>query len=255
MADQVGTRTRIARSRWLGTVATVTLTFVLGMIGLSSCLLKPPRPDDPLQPVLPPAVGLPNAYACNCACAGTGGKQFTPQFTVCYPDKLNPVLGGTAPDPASLQAVLQQDCSARVEVNVDQLSKACVASAIDCLCNAVSGSSTFAFECNDPCQENVLATDCSNFNPFATPPVKTATNVFSKPPVCLAASSDPPTPVPDPLVAGVFGHRTRCEVTGTVTLTSGSDTQTQHASGWCCSPAARARGRAVTWACRTGSTT
>src|SRR5262249_57604465 len=111
MADQVGARTRITSSRWLGTAATVALTVVLGMIGLSSCFVKPPRPDDPLQPVLPPAVGLPNAYACNCACAGTGGKQFTPQFTVCYPDKLNPVLGGTPPHPATPPAVLPQPSS------------------------------------------------------------------------------------------------------------------------------------------------
>src|SRR5262249_61409652 len=168
----------------------------------------------------------PNAYSCNCDCSGSG-QQFSPQLTVCYPSALNPVLGGTAPgSKAELETALTNDCGGsgnRVELNLIQLSKTCVVSSINCLCNFIPSSEVFAAECDQPCQGEPLKGNCSNFDPLGSPPVKTATNVSGAMPVCLAASSDPPVPVPDALAGGIYGRRSTCQVSGTARLQRGDE--------------------------------
>ena len=217
-------------SKVASTLATLALTILLGLSTLAGCLLKPPRPSDMTE--VPPDMGAPNAYSCSCVCTGSG-QQIALDPTACYPAELNPVLT-TSLDPSfqPSSAQLQRDCSTRVGLNLTQLTKSCVAASINCVCDAVAGSTVFATECNVPCQPDVLAQDCSNFDPLAQPPVKTATNTVGNPPVCLAASSDPPDPVPDPLAAGIFGRSSRCELAGSVTIADDDgNAQSQPASG------------------------
>jgi hypothetical protein len=209
---------------------TLALTTILGFSTLMGCILKPPRPADMTE--VPPEMGAPNAYSCSCVCTGSG-QQITLNLAACYPADLNPVLNQALdPNFQPTGGQLDTDCSNRVGQNLTQLTKACVASSINCLCDAVPSSSVFATECNVPCQQEVLAPGCTNFDPLAQPPVKTATNVVGKPPVCLVASSDPPDPVPEPLAAAVFGRSSLCELTGDVTITDDDgNAQTRQANG------------------------
>jgi hypothetical protein len=58
------------------------------------------------------------------------------------------------------------DCKERVERNVRHLAKACITTKLDCDCEAPAAlGSRFAAECNVPCTEDELESDCSNFNP------------------------------------------------------------------------------------------
>jgi hypothetical protein len=115
--------------------------------------------------------------------------------------------------------------------------QACGTKTVTCSCAAPGGTS-FAAECNGTCTdsgcdaacpEEVLAQDCVNFD-YKTH-MKTATNVYGQPPVCLVSSADPPVAVPDPLAAGFFGQTSRCEVSGLVTIAQGTSSQGQAGEG------------------------
>jgi hypothetical protein len=169
-----------------------------------------------------------DAYTCSCRCTTAGGFLRVSE-AVCLPDFLNPNKNKLN---TLTQFDLDNDCEGRVENNINEIGRQCVSDLLNCLCVAAPISTMFiAGECEAGCTGEDLDPSCSNFDTHSIPPVKTATNVPGQEPVCLIASSDPPNPVPDPLVAGLFGRTSNCEVAGNVTITRGSDTQTQPASG------------------------
>jgi hypothetical protein len=166
-----------------------------------------------------------NAYDCACRCTSS---RPTIHFSmeVCLP--------ASVAGPHVTQAQLDADCGGRVQDNIAGAIKQCVTAAngIQCSCLASPLSTAFNVpECDQPCPGQDIDPKCTNFNPFANPPVKTATNVAGKPAVCTVATSDPPTPTPDPLAAGILGRFSNCNVSGDVTVSAGSQSQTQPASG------------------------
>lgn len=214
-------RQSIMPSRAWRSCASVALLLLLGVssgcnqiFGLDETTLAPTGPG--------------NAYTCECTCNG-GGQNIIVKSSVCLPADLNPLLDPTLPpDFEPSPNDVKQDCENRVQRNVQQLARQCVARQLSCNCDA-SIVATFGAECNEPCIGEVLADDCSNFNPQTGD--KTATNVPGEDPVCFIASSDPPDPVPDPLAAGIFGRSSTCEVTGEVTIMQGDDSQSRSANG------------------------
>lgn len=173
----------------------------------------------------------PDAYNCACTCTSSN-NSFPPivlNTSVCLPNGINPNLTSNS----VTQQQLDADCSGRVSGNIFGAIEQCVTDQpIACHCTAFPVVSMFiAQECDQPCTGQDLDPSCSNFNPFANPPQKTATNIPNKEPVCLVASADPPTPVPDPLVAGIFGHTSNCSVDGDVTIERDGDSQTHSATG------------------------
>jgi hypothetical protein len=185
---------------------------------------------------VPPAQDSPNAYDCSCTCKRGTTTVMSLDSSVCMPADLNPNVPET-PGSAPSADQLNNDCSTRVQNNVTAMVQACGTRTVTCTCEAPGGTS-FAKECNGnctdagcdaQCPEEVLAQNCVNFD-YKTH-MKTATNVFGQPPVCLVSSADPPVPVPDPLAAGFFGQSSRCEVSGLVTVTQGSDSQSQSGNG------------------------
>lgn len=212
---------RARRSRWLAPCCALAIPLLAGgcdnLFGLQH--IDPPAPD------VPP--GKPNVYTCSCSCKG-GAITITRQ--TCLGADLNPALPGSTVDPSSTPSAdqLQSDCADRVGANVEQLGKQCIANNFKCTCDA-SADLTYAAECDTPCAAEDLASDCSNFDPANH--VKTATNVAGHAPVCFTASSDPPTPTPDPLAAGLFGNESWCDVSGQVSVAHGGDPVATNATG------------------------
>jgi hypothetical protein len=166
-----------------------------------------------------------NTYTCHCVCDGNQTNTSERDLEVCLPASLNPVLGGVA----ATQADANADCSGRVTDTLDEMSRVCRLR-VDCNCGAAPGL-RYAAECDTPCVENTVdVPGCMDFSFDAA--FKDATNTTTTEPVCTVASSDPPTPTPDPLAAsGIFGHRTRCDVGGSVIAMIDDDEQTQPAQG------------------------
>jgi hypothetical protein len=170
----------------------------------------------------------PNAYVCTCQCSNIGAPFVGVSEAVCLPDNLNPNKNTIT----LTQVDLDHDCEGRVNENVAGIVQQCVSKILNCGCIAAPIASMLtAAECDVGCTPEDLDPSCSNFDTHVNPAVKTATNIPGQPPVCLIASSDPPNPVPDPLVAGLFGHNSKCDVSGDVTVMRGGDTETQPASG------------------------
>ena len=182
----------------------------------------------------PAVLEQPNGYVCQCDCTSTAAhiSPITVTDSVCVPPNLNTILSGAHPTQADLQA----DCSGRVQNNIQGIVQHCESLTLNCSCNVVVPPAPLPSmfttpECDQACNEVDLTTNCSNWDTFSHPPSKTATNIPGQPPVCSVSSSDPATPTPDPLVAGVFGHTSNCSVNGTVTIAHGSDSQTRNAIG------------------------
>ena len=141
-----------------------------------------------------------DAYICSCRCTTAGGFLRVSE-AVCLPDFLNPNKNKLN---TLTQFDLDNDCEGRVENNINEIGRQCVSDLLNCLCVAAPISTMFiAGECEAGCTAEDLDPSCSNFDTHSIPPVKTATNVPGQEPVCLIASSDPPNPVPDPLVAEI----------------------------------------------------
>jgi len=169
-----------------------------------------------------------NAYICNCTCAVPQSKPFLVSDGVCMPKFIDQNIGGRAPT----QFDLDNDCAGRVQDNLNAIVEHCESAPIACSCRAQALATTFTDEsCDLPCTGQDLAGDCSNFNPFATPPVKTATNFQGLLPVCVVTNSDPPDPVANPLTSNLLGRSSECDVTGNVTASRGGDSQTHSANG------------------------
>jgi hypothetical protein len=199
------------------------LLMLVLLAGLSGC--------DEVLGLDPTHLISPNAYQCACTCSST--VPTTPSILVnndvCLPDALDP---NNHSIPGPTQADLDADCSGRVLNNITGIVQECLSRVLGCSCVAAPIAGMFtAPECDQPCVGEDLASNCANWNTLSTPPVKTATNVPGQAPVCLVASSDPPNPVPDPLVADIFGHTSSCNVSGNVTVTRDGDTQSRAASG------------------------
>ena len=183
---------------------------------------------EPVDSGSPDPADVPNFYSCNCACKG-GAVNVNRK--VCLPPSLNPLLPGSTADagvtPTAVE--LTADCTGRVQNNVEQLGKTCIANSFKCSCAAVADLS-YAQECNVVLPAEDLAANCSNFSPATH--VKTATNVPGQPPVFFIASSDPPTPTPDSLASGLFGRESLCNVSGTLTVARGDESGTSDAAGF-----------------------
>jgi len=136
---------------------------------------------------------------------------------VCMLAADNPNLnGGVVPSDADLIS----DCTGRVQTTLAGLAKACGYPA-DCTCSFQSTSQKFADKCDADCVENPVDANCADFDPVGGN--VEATNAPGDEPVCLAHSA---------LAQGLFGRRTRCEVSGTATVkVEDEDQQTPGASG------------------------
>jgi hypothetical protein len=165
-----------------------------------------------------------NSYSCGCVC-GIGNNQVVVERNVCLPDELNPILH---PEVEVTAAELIDDCTMRVENNLRQMARQCIARTINCSCEA-SADLRFAFACDKPCVGEDLASDCSNFDPATGN--KTATNVPGQAPVCFVPSTHPSNAAPEALAASIFGNSTLCDVAGDVTVARGDETKTAATSG------------------------
>lgn len=128
------------------------------------------------------------------------GNQVGPQnVPVCMTPELNVNLGGAAPSVDDLRA----DCQGRVEQTLSGLAAACNYPSA-CTCDLLPDSEPrFAGKCDDPCVENPVEADCSDFDPVHGN--VQATNAPGDAPVCVANS---------PLSSALFGRRTTCNVAG-----------------------------------------
>jgi hypothetical protein len=171
-----------------------------------------------------------DAYDCFCRCTSSKPTVHI-AMSACLPDSLNST---NHPTPLT-QMDLDTDCGGRIQAKIDGAMKQCVTSSNGINCSCFAGPIVSMFrsngECQTPCPSQDIDPTCSNFNPFSSPPVKTATNVPGQPPVCIVATSDPPAPTPEPLTAGILGRVSNCTVSGNVTIAAGSNSQTRTATG------------------------
>jgi hypothetical protein len=168
-----------------------------------------------------------HAYACKCACTG-GGETFSLNNDVCLPESLNPALDpDLPPDFVPTSEQLRQDCETRVESNLEQMARQCVADRIRCSCAGIAELTPSCNDCDSPCAGEDLAADCSNFDPAAGD--VTATNAPGEHPVCIAGQ--PGSAGPAPLASAVFGRTSQCQVGGNVTVTRDGDTRTPETTG------------------------
>ena len=130
--------------------------------------------------ITPTSLAPPDAYTCGCTCNG-GGQSFDLNTNVCLPENLNVALNpNLPPDFIPAAADVQADCHTRVEQNLEQMARQCVAARIRCTCQA-NADLLRSVACFDPCFGEDLAADCSNFDPQAGH--VTATNVPGHQPV------------------------------------------------------------------------
>jgi hypothetical protein len=129
------------------------------------------------------------------------GNPVGPQnVPVCMTPQFNVNLGGAAPSENDLRA----DCQGRVQDTLSGLAAACnYPSACTCDLQSDFSGPRFAGKCDDPCVENPLEADCSDFDPVHG--IVQATNAPGDTPVCVANS---------PLSSALFGRRTTCDVAG-----------------------------------------
>src|SRR5688572_1402713 len=98
--------------------------------------------------VPPNPPGEDNGYMCTCTCNFSGGSGTLP-LSVCAPAGLNPnVPDGVAPTAQQLA----DDCTNRVQVQVQRLSNQCYSPNPGCTCTAGGMPDTFYdASCDDPC--------------------------------------------------------------------------------------------------------
>src|SRR5262249_6216659 len=97
------------------------------------------------------SLGPKHAYACKCACTG-GGESFSLNSNVCVPANLNPALNPDLPsDFVPSSEDLRQDCSTRVEGNLEQMARQCVADRIRCSCAGIAELRSSFSDCDKPC--------------------------------------------------------------------------------------------------------
>ena len=78
----------------------------------------------------PTTLAPPDAYTCGCTCNG-GGQSFELNTNVCLPENLNVALNpNLPPDFVPAAADVQADCHTRVEQNLEQMARQCVADRI-----------------------------------------------------------------------------------------------------------------------------
>src|SRR5215813_8288792 len=144
-----------------------------------------------------------HAYTCGCTCTG-GGQSFDIKNGVCFPEDLNPAINPSLPaDFVPPAAALQEDCHTRVERNLEQMARQCVADRIRCTCEATIDLPFSFGDCDTHCFGEDLKADCSNFDP-QTGDV-TATNVPGQEPVCVVTGSGSIVP-PAAFASAVFGR-------------------------------------------------
>lgn len=180
----------------------------------------------------PPPPGLDNGYTCECECTYDDGGISDVSLSVCVPAALDPNLdGGAIPSGQDLM----DDCVNRVETQVKRMSNQCYSPNPTCTCFTADPPATFFdASCDEGCMAEAVANDCSNWDPRNG--VKTANCggpalCLDPGPVCLKEGTDPPTPTPSPLAAGIMSRVTRCAVTDGLALLSAGDTEKQVAMG------------------------
>jgi len=136
---------------------------------------------------------------------------------ICVPPALNPnLMDGSDPTADDLA----NDCSMRVQETLSGLSAACGYPSA-CTCTAQANSRQYSATCDNPCTENPVDPDCSDFDPVHGN--VQATNAPGDDPVCGANS---------PLAAEIFGQRTLCAVSGKAHIhVSGEDQKNPNAAG------------------------
>lgn len=121
------------------------------------------------------------------------------ELPVCMPDYANPNLGGSTPSDVELEG----DCKGRIEPTFEGLAQACGYPS-QCTCSMQPDSRKFSDKCDQPCVEDPVDGDCSDFDPVGDN--VTATNAPGDEPICITNS---------PLASGIFGRRSECPVSGT----------------------------------------
>jgi hypothetical protein len=135
---------------------------------------------------------------------------------VCMTPQFNVNVGGASPTESDLRA----DCQGRVEDTLSGLAQACHYPSV-CTCNLlVDSQPQFAGKCDDPCAENPVEADCSDFDPVHHN--VQATNAPGDAPVCVANS---------PLSSALFGRRTTCNVTGNAHVDIDDHSANPHTEG------------------------
>jgi hypothetical protein len=174
----------------------------------------------------PPPPGLDNGYTCECQCTYADGGVSDVSLSVCVPASLDPNLpNGSVPTAQELM----DDCTNRVQVQVQRMSNKCFSPNPSCTCfTADPLPDTFYHDsCDQGCTQVPLASDCSNWDPrngVKDANCGGASLCVDPGPVCLKEGTDPPTPTPSPLAAGIMSRVTRCAITdGLAQLTTGDD--------------------------------
>src|SRR5262249_72192 len=92
-----------------------------------------------------------HAYACKCACTARA-EPFSPNNDWCPPESLTPALNPDLP-PAFVPTPddLRQDCETRVESNLEQMARQCVADRIRCSCAGIAELSPSCNDCDSQC--------------------------------------------------------------------------------------------------------
>jgi hypothetical protein len=203
-------------------------------VPLTGCDRLLDLPDIHVMPS-PPPPNSDNGYGCICTCSGKGMTSPTTMvLSVCNPPGFDPNTGGTVPSPAMLMSDCQSD---RVVVQVQKMMGQCYLRTPTCTCQTANPVDTFYdLSCSGSCGPTPLDATCSNWNPKGT---KTATcfdttTCNSPGPVCVREKTDPATPTPSALVAGMMGRTTACaidETTSTMSVTADGDTQTSPVQG------------------------
>jgi hypothetical protein len=137
------------------------------------------------------------------------------ELPVCMPDYFNPNLGGATPGDVDLQG----DCKGRIEPTFEGLAQACGYPS-QCTCSMQPDSRRFSDKCDQPCVEDPVDGDCSDFDPVGEN--VTATNAPGDEPICITNS---------PLASGIFGRRSECPVTGTAHVDVDGDVAEPRAHG------------------------
>lgn len=191
-----------------------------------------------IDEVMPPPIptGFDNGYTCECRCTYADGGESLLPLQVCVPAGDNPNLnGGTAPSAADLMA----DCRDRVQVQVARMSNKCFTPNPSCECVTADPlpDTFFDASCDEGCVATLLddcATQWDPANGVKSANCGGAQLCVNPGPVCLREGTDPPTPTPSPLAAGIMARNTLCRVSedeSSVTVGAGDHQDTSALRG------------------------
>jgi hypothetical protein len=183
-----------------------------------------------LETVEPPPDSSPgenNGYVCTCTCDFGQGAADVP-LSVCAPATLNPNRpNGVTPTPQQLA----DDCTDRVQVQVQRLSNRCYAPNPSCTCSAGAVPDTFYdASCDQGCAAVELVDCAAQWDPQNGITVANCGGpqlCESPGPVCLRQTTTSAALTPMPLSAGLMGRASQCTITdGTVEVGASDQSDT-----------------------------